>query len=75
MSYESSVRTWHKLCVRHANNPDPKVHAMLREFGLETALRRVDDVLHSSFKAFLIINTLRRGQRLDPATGLVTRAK
>lgn len=75
MSYESNIRTWERLRAQHANNPDPKVLAMLREFGIEMAERRVADILHASWKASLIIDTLRRGQRLDPATGLVAKGK
>lgn len=58
MSYESCVATYHSLREQHKDNPEAQ--AILAEYGLELAQRRVDDVLHASAIASIIIENERQ---------------
>lgn len=58
MSYESSLATYHRLREQHKGNPEAQ--AMIAQFGLEVALERVADVLHSSQIASIVIEKARQ---------------
>lgn len=61
MSYESNVATYHSLREQHQGNPEAQ--AIIAQFGLETALRRVDEVLHTSAIASIVIEKARQQSR------------
>lgn len=58
MSYESAVATYHRLREQHQG--DPVAMAMVAQFGMEVAERRVEEVLHTSALAFIVIEKVRR---------------
>lgn len=58
MSYQSAVATYNRMREQYKGNPEAQ--AMIAQFGLEVALERVADVLHTSAIASIVIEKARR---------------
>lgn len=58
MSYQSAVATYHRMREQHMGNPEAQ--AMIAQFGLEVALQRVAEVLHTSAIASIVIEKARQ---------------
>ncbi len=64
MSYESSVATYFRLREEHKG--DSEAQRIIAEYGLEVALRRVADVLHTSAIAHIVIEGVRNKSKRQP---------
>lgn len=58
MSYQSAVATYYRMREQHQGNPEAQ--SMIAQYGLEVALERVAEVLHTSAIAHIMIEKARQ---------------